>query len=319
MTMARQEYFNDIEARLSWLVTSIMQRGRLNVLDLNIISENFFAHFFNLLYGWDFINMNSAKQNISGLDLIDNKNKILAQVSSDISKRKIELSLSKSNLSQYKGYRFKFIGIAIDAKKLRSNIYVNPHGLQFNPQVDIYDVTGILKTINNMENIDKIKKICDFIQKEIKIPITQEKVETNIAKIIEIFSKTNLEEYYQPETIPFEIEEKISFNSLVKFRAVIDNYKHYSACIDKIYTEFDRIGNNKSLSVLNNLKIIYIRNSNIKNPDDCFQKIIDDVIISIKQSINYTPVLDEELSMYVGIIAVDAFMRCKIFRNPEAI
>jgi hypothetical protein len=240
-------------------------------------------------------------------------------VSSDISKRKIDASLSKDILSQYKGYRFKFIGIGGDARKLRSKEFRNPHGLLFDPQSDIYDITTVLKDISSIGNIDKIKAVCDFVQKEIKIPITQEMVETNIAAIIEIISKTNLEEYYQPETIPFEIEKKISFNMLVKSRDIIDNYKQYYTCIDKIYTEFDKLGNNKSLSLLNNLKTIYLENSNIKNSDDCFQKVIDDVAVYVKQSSNYIPVPEEELVMYVGIIVVDAFIRCKIFNNPGVI
>jgi hypothetical protein len=318
MSMTRQECFNGIELRLSWLVTSIGQRGKLNILDLNIISENFFAHFLNLLYNWNLSNMNTVIQNETAFDLIDNENKIIVQVSSDSSKRKINSSLSKNNLLQYTGYNFKFIGITGNTQKLRLNTYLNPHNLQFNPQIDIYDMTSILKTINGMKNVEKIEEVFDFIRKEIKIPISQEKVETNIAAIIEIVSKTNLEEYYRPETIPFEIEKKISFNELIKSRAIIENYKQYSTCIDKIYTEFDRLGNNKSLSVLNNLKNIYLRNSDIKNPDDCFQTVIDDVTALIKQSANYTPIPEEEVSMYIGIIVVDAFMRCKIFKNPEA-
>jgi len=317
--MARQEYFNGIESRLSWLVLSIKQRGKLNILDLNVISEDFFVHLFNHIYGWNLRNMNTVKQNSEGFDLVDDIQKIIIQVSSDISKRKIELSLSKDGLAKYSGYHFKFIGLTDDAKKLRTQKYLNPHTISFDPKTDIFDTTEILNFINNMEDIEKIRVIYEFLQKEIKMPVSQEKVETNIAKIIGIISQTELKELHKPETIPFEIERKIIFNNLVKSREIIDDYKRYCMSIDKIYTEFDKLGNNKSLSVLNKLKNIYIARSEIENQDDCFQQIIEDVIDYVKQSSNYISISDEELLLFVEIIVVDAFIKCTIFKNPEAI
>jgi hypothetical protein len=314
--MNRQEYFNGIQSRLSWLVSSVELRGGLNILDINILSEDFFAHFLNHIYGWNLGNMNVAKQNVAGLDLIDDVHKIIVQVSSVISKQKIDSSLSKIDLTRHSGYNFKFIGITNDAEKLREKTYLTPSAISFNPKADIFDIGMIIKHINN-EDIDKIKEIYEFIQKEIKMPISQEKLETNIAKIIGIISQTELKEVSKPETIPFEIERKIEFNQLVKSKAIIDNYKYYYASLDRIYTEFDKLGNNKSLSVLNKLKSIYITKSENENPDECFQQIIDDVIGFVKQSSNYEPLSEEELLMYVGIIVVDAFIRCKIFKNPE--
>ena len=317
--MVRQKYFNEIESRLSLLVVSIKQRGKLNILDLNVLSEDFYAYLLNYIYGWNLTNKNTANHNIGGLDLIDDTQKIIVQVSSDISKRKIELSLSKIDAIKYTGYNFKFFGITIDAKELREKKYLNKNVLIFNPQTDILDMTVILKHITNMEDVDKIEKIYKFLQKEIKMPLSQEIKETNIAKIIEAISQIELEKYYKPETMPFEIEKKIIFNNLVKSKEIINDYKHYCTILDKIYTEFDKLGNNKSLSVLNNLKSIYIERSKIKNQDDCFQQIINDVVDFVKQSSNYKPIPEEELLMYIGIIVVDAFIRCKIFKNPEAI
>jgi hypothetical protein len=296
-----------------------MQRGKLNILDLNVLSEDFYAYLLNYIYGWNLTNKNTTNHNIGGLDLIDDTQKIIVQVSSDVSKRKIELSLSKIDAVKYTGYNFKFFGITNDAKKLRENKYLNKNVIFFNPQTDILDITVILKCITNMEDIEKIEKIYKFLQKEIKMPISQEKIETNIAKIIEAISQIDLDDFHKPEIKPFDIEKKIIYNNLIKSRSIIDDYKQYYTIIDKIYTEFDKLGNNKSLSVLNNLKSIYIERSEIKNQDDCFQQIINDVINFVKQSSNYKPIPEEELLMYVGIIVVDAFIRCKIFKNPEAI
>jgi len=319
MSMVRQEYFNEIESRLSWLVSSIKLRGKLNILDLHILSEDFFAQLFNCIYEWNLININTIEQNIEGIDLVDDIQKIIVQVSADISKRKIDMSLSNIDVLKYSGFHFIFIGITDDAKRLRKNKYLNQETVTFDPETDILDMTMILKHIKSMEDIEKIKKIYEFLQKEIRMPISQEKIKTNIAEIIEAISQIDLEEFYKPEIKPFGIEKKIIYNNLVKSRLIIENYKQYYTILDKIYTEFDKLGNNKSLSVLNNLKNIYIKMSEINNQDDCFQQIINDVVDFVKQSSNYKPIPEEELLMYVGIIVVDAFIRCKIFKNPEAI
>lgn len=45
--------------------------------------------------------------------------------------------------------------------------------------------------------------------------------------------------------------------------------------------------------------------------------MIDKIIERILNSANYQAIPYEELELCVYIIVVDAFIRCKIFRNPE--
>lgn len=54
-----------------------------------------------------------------------------------------------------------------------------------------------------------------------------------------------------------------------------------------------------------------------ENSSTIFFKIIDSVIEIIVKSKNYEEIPYEELEMCVYIIVVDAFVRCKIFKNPE--
>ena len=51
--------------------------------------------------------------------------------------------------------------------------------------------------------------------------------------------------------------------------------------------------------------------------DKLFFQVIDKVIERILNSANYQAIPCEELELCVYIIVVDAFIRCKIFRNPE--
>lgn len=68
--MNRSEYFNYIEEKISILSYRIKNRGRINLLDLNIHSETFFAELMNYLLGYNFKNVNQIKQNTESIDLI---------------------------------------------------------------------------------------------------------------------------------------------------------------------------------------------------------------------------------------------------------
>lgn len=88
--------------------------------------------------------------------------------------------------------------------------------------------------------------------------------------------------------------------------------------MDEKYIEFDKLGVNKSLSVFSVLSNQYIKLQNENKEDsDIFYSIINNVIEIIQKSKNYVEIPYEELEMCVCIIVVDAFIRCKIFKNPE--
>jgi hypothetical protein len=72
------------------------------------------------------------------------------------------------------------------------------------------------------------------------------------------------------------------------------------------------------LAILNKINKLYRDNSKIiKNSDELYDKIIKDVISIIKNSANYVEIPDDELDLCVEILTVDAFIRCKIFKNPN--
>ena len=143
--MNRPSYFNVIEERLSILSYRISLRGKLNILDFHGHSENFYQHFLKEVYGWTIIDENENRQNVEAIDLIDETNKFVIQVSATASKQKIESSLSKDSIKNFRGYTFKFISIAKDADELKKITFNNPSRINFTPSSDIIDVKSILK------------------------------------------------------------------------------------------------------------------------------------------------------------------------------
>ncbi|WP_109605697.1 ABC-three component system protein [Oceanotoga teriensis] len=315
--MNRSYYFNYIENKLQVLSNSVATRGKLNVLDYNIYSETFFANLLNMIFNFNLENMNTFKQNIEGIDLIDNENKIIAQVSSTSTKQKIEKSLEKEIFNNYPGYRFYFISIAREAENLRKMKYKNPNNVLFNPKEDIIDVKSILDNVLNM-HIDKQKAFFEFIKKELGEEPDIFKVDTNLATIINILASEKLSEIEEYSDNSFEINRKIEFNSLESVRETIDDYKIFYIKLDEKYTEFDKIGANKSFSVLQAIRKQYVLLQNKEEISEIiFFNIIDNVIDIILKSNNYVEIPYEELEMCVQILVVDAFIRCKIFKNPE--
>lgn len=316
--MNRSNYFNYIEEKLDVLSLRIKNRGKINLLDLNIYSETFFAELMNYLLGYNLENINAIKPNTEGIDLIDNKNKIIVQVSATCSKQKIEKSLSKKIYKNYLGFSFKFVAISGSADKLKSKTFKNPYKINFLPLNDIYDIRSLLNIILNM-NIKNQRTLYEFIKDELGNSVDMIKVNTNLASIINILSQDNLADVIDsPEINSFEIFRKIEFNDLLSVQSTIDDYKIYYSILDEKYKEFDKQGVNKSFSILSTIRKQYIKllGSNIK-PYEIFYSIIDNLIELIMNSKNYVEIPYEELETCVSILVVDAFTRCKVFKNPE--
>lgn len=316
--MNRSRYFNYIEQKLSELSYRIKLRGKMNLLELNIYSETFFAELINYLLKCNLININTTNQNTEGIDLIDKDKKMFAQVSATCTKQKIENSLAKKIFEKYPGYRFKFIAITGDAKKLKNETYKNPHNVLFVPSEDIYDIKSLLDLILEMSVIQQ-RELYEFIRNELGNQIDIVKVDTNLATIINILANEDLADVINsPEINSFEILRKIEYNDLLSVQPTIDDYKIYYSRLNEKYIEFDKQGANKSLSVLNIIRKQYIQLSKtIQDAHELFFAIIDNVIEIISSSNNYVEIPYDELEMCTSILVVDAFIRCKIFKNPE--
>ena len=317
--MKRMFFFDYIEEKLNMLANRVALRSSLNLLELNIHSENFFAGLCNIVYDLELENLNFSNQNIEGIDLIDYKNKVVVQVSSTCTKAKIEDSLSKDIYATYQNYSYNFLSISKNASNsLKNNTFKNPYNLKFVPKQNIWDLKLILNVILN-QTVTKQRQLYEFIKDELGQEIDSVNIDSNLAKVINILAEQSLDmDATSPEINAFAIEDKISFNELEDVKDIIDDYKIFYHRLDEIYSEFDREGKNKSFSVLQEIRRKYIElNRTGKTSTEIFYEIINDVMEVISKSSNFIIIPLEELQICTDIIVVDAFIRCKIFRNPE--
>ena len=309
-------YFDYIEEKLNVLATRINSRGKLNLLNLHAHSEDFYLHFFNELYGWNLTNLNDKLQNVEAIDLVDDSNKIIIQVSATSTTTKIQSTLEKDMIKTYNIFNFKFISISKDASNLRTKTYANPPNITFAPLSDIYDTTSILRDIKSLD-IVKQKLIYQFIKNELGDEVDIVKLDSNLAMVINILSKEDWDYQDSLDSIDsFEIERKISFNNLDTAKDIIDDYKVHYNRVDKIYSEFDLRGNNKSSSVLATIRNEYTKARNTVHDDDLFNLVLEKIQEKTSQSANYKQIPIDELELCVNILVVDSFIRCKIFKNP---
>ncbi|MCX6953080.1 MAG: SMEK domain-containing protein [Verrucomicrobia bacterium] len=313
--MMRAEHWNVIEGRLSWLSARVVNRAALNVLDFNVLAEDFYRDLLNLIYGWRLINLPT---NTQAVDLVDAAAKIVVQVSSTASKQKIEASLAKI-LPAHRDHSFKFVCIGQPNHDLRKQTFLNPHQLTFVPANDIFDCPSLLTHIRTMD-LAQMGKIRDFLCQQIPLAPDIAKVESNLTSIIKLIGREDWNPRPQPiEVVPYDIEGKITANSLDKACYLIEDHRVHHHRLAKIYAQFDQQGANKSRSVLDGIRAEFLALSPTLSSDQLFFETIANVITRIMRSANFTPIPQEELQMCVELLVVDAFIQCKIFKNPGTV
>ena len=93
--LKKELYLKLIVDGLSQLRSQVELLNTINLYDINIASEDFFAGLLNLIYGYHLSNLNDIEKNAPGIDLVDEKKQIMIQVTSDNSSSKIHHTISE--------------------------------------------------------------------------------------------------------------------------------------------------------------------------------------------------------------------------------
>ncbi len=304
--------------KLSILSTEITLRGGFNMLDINVISENFFAELLNLIFDYKLTNLNLAEQNAKSIDLIDNDNKLIVQVSSDNSKRKVQTSLSGIDNSKYDGYRFLFVSIAKGVSHLTTEKFASLSGIFFDPETDCYDIKSLIKHIE-ANGSDCIQNVSDYLSKTVVYTEKKDVRPEALTYVIKQLADIDLLQLDDAQwTIPFDIQPKIDKNKLQEWDTLIKEYAVYSTQVAKIYKDYDQECRNQSMAVLFRLQQLYLKLKQQYVADELFDKLRDEVYKIVDGDATCSNILTkEQLEMNISIVLIDAFMKCRIFEKPE--
>jgi len=285
--------------------------------DINIHCEDFYMRLLNLLYGWNLVNANTIQRNIPAVDLIYTSENIIVQVSSTNTTTKIQSSLDKLD-DNYTGYNYKFVSIAKPTDKLKEHKFNTPSNLniQFNATNDIYDINTLLNKIKSLSAAE-MEEVYKFIKQELHFETDELKLETGLAHVINELSEINLKNNeVRFDTVSFDIDNKIIKNNIAVFKDIIEQYDVYFYVVQRIYDEFDTMGNNKSYAVLQTIRKEYLELKTKFSGDELYKAIAQNVKEKLSLSANLKQFYDDDLELYVDIILVDAFIKCKIFEKP---
>lgn len=329
--MKRQDYYNYIRKKLATLTAEIKIGGKSNVLDLNILSENFFVEFCNLLYEYNLKNCNKEYQNFPGIDLIDEKNKIIIQVTSNGTKKKVKDTLEKKVLENLKEYNLKFIFILENVNDLKNKKYSNTYNINFNPKKDIIDMGDILKEIQDKDLKDQ-EKIFKFIKKE----LDKDGTTNQILELNEFIKINDKNETKSPLNLKFlgrsneieDLKDKIENSKVIlvsgnsgvgKTKLVLEVCKIYKNNNWKIYCV-----HNNGLELYNDLKYLFIEGKYILFIDDAnetrnVKSILDFILnldkeIEVKIILTYRNYVKKELEKIIKEFFCSSASKLKINR-----
>lgn len=314
--MNRNRYVTKIKTLLNILKGEIKDSGKLNLLDINVHAEDFFRDLLNLIYGWQLQNMNQRNLNAAGGDLWDDDDKIVIQVSSTTTKDKIQSSIDKLSAEQFAGYRFKFLRIDGDVIKLRKESYNIHDGIVFDPSVDIIDISTLLKDITHLD-IDCLERVSELCEKEIDPLDTPKVTETDLAIVVKALA-TNVKDWSKERRpIGFDVDKKIDFNHLEGKRRLINDYKLYIGKLNVVYGEFVDNAKDYSFIILQTLSDMYSGYLGQFESNALFDKIVDNTRELALKSKSAKDIPVDRVNVCINVIVVDAFIRCRIFEDPE--
>jgi len=130
---------------------------------------------------------------------------------------------------------------------------------------------------------------------------------------------------------PFNIQEKLDYNNINRFKVFIDEYHIYVGKLTSVYREYEKQGSNKVHNLLTNIRRHYlvIKNnftSDIETEDEMsvIRSHADDIIEEIEKSLMNEvqhssnikePV--ETIRVSLLIVIIDALIKCKILEEPK--
>lgn len=128
-----------------------------------------------------------------------------------------------------------------------------------------------------------------------------------------------------PATIAPNTDEKINYNNITSYKPIIEEYSVYQGKLNGIYEEIEKQGSTKKEFLLQNIRMLYLKEKGNYNNIDEIRKNADRILENIENSIwnileNSTnlntnlPI--ESIKIAILIVIVDSFMRCKILEEP---
>lgn len=169
MSLPRLDNATRIADRLNELADIVKTRSRASLTDANHILETITKRFFNALFAWDLVNLNTEQPNYPAADLSDRRQRIAIQVTNEDGSDKITRTTSKA-IEHCLGRDFdRLIIFFLLPKKPRlpKGFVQPPQG----PKIETWDIPDLLKKMQDLSDLDALSKAAKVLDEEMgKIP-----------------------------------------------------------------------------------------------------------------------------------------------------
>lgn len=225
-----------IKNQLTYIKSKVELDNQLGLHDINKLGENIFMHMLNDIYGWNLRNANLLQENFPAIDLIDEVNKIVIQITSTTNTKKLRDTISKFKaLSEYSDYQLKIF-------------YINNKPNFQQESLDEFALSGVTR--------EDILGIDDILQKVQSDPTVCQTLYKTIQQRMESLSfKFNIDTYFE------NAEPHLSEATFTqKFEVYKTNFEQFIQSDAKVLEIHAVGGNGKShlLKYLSSLETNYI-------------------------------------------------------------
>lgn len=168
MALIRTRNVEDFSKILATLNAEFSIAGKLNLQSQNVLAEDFFKRILNALFAWSLTNVNETTRNAEAIDLIDEKNRLVIQVTVTNTTKKINRSLDHASIKSYKesGFRIKFMLIGDQRRPFKGANPANRYETPFEPHEDILLTETLVERFSHLDP-DEQAKVLHIARQEI--------------------------------------------------------------------------------------------------------------------------------------------------------
>ena len=315
----KEFYLKNIAEDLALLSREVSILNAVNLYDINIIAEDFFPGLLNLIYGYELKNANHLEKNAPAIDLVDAKNRIAIQVTSDNSSTKIKHTIEEFNKNQAYQLYDRLVVLILTQKKNYSSEFDTQRMFTFEKAKDIWDVEKLMKDIRKLQT-EQIKAISNYLSEELRnkyysVRETQANEVDTIIDLIEYISKHRKVNKSRETTV--DPEYKI--------------YKRFKNFADKLITEYTTLYTiyGEALNIVNEtlgideaqdiIIMFYLQDISVQfleeehdNPIAALNKLV--TYFEEKLSINGKKYDRSAIKFYL----VNEMIKCRVFPNERS-
>jgi hypothetical protein len=157
--LAIKELREDVRLGFAHLQIYIRPGGSLNLNDINVHAEDFVGTILNALHSWNLINTNKTTSNFPCIDLLEERERIGIQVTSESGARKLNKTIVcvrdhglSAKINQLKVF-------SLIKKQASYRVTETCPGVSFNWVQDVLDFDTLLQQINAVTDLQQLKAI----------------------------------------------------------------------------------------------------------------------------------------------------------------